>query len=75
MRCLRRILQGRWRAAGSVCYFQQASLSGPLPMAICAAKTLQIMGSTRIGALPVVNAENELVGALDMYDLLYAGMV
>jgi CBS domain-containing protein len=44
-------------------------------MAICAAKTLQIMDSTRIGALPVVNAENELVGALDMYDLLYAGMV
>jgi len=32
MRCLRRILQGRWHAAGSVRCFQQVSLSGSLPM-------------------------------------------
>ena len=94
MRCLRRILQGRWHVAGSACGFQQASLSGSLPMAICAAslitrcnlhhalvkdvmtaEVLQIMDSTRINALPAVNAENELVGALDMHDLLRVGVV
>jgi CBS-domain-containing membrane protein len=31
--------------------------------------------STRINTLPVGNAENELVGALKMSDLLCAGMV
>ena len=40
-----------------------------------AAEVLQIMDSTRINALPAVNAENELVGALDMHDLLRAGVV
>ena len=46
---------------------------------ICAgmlvAEVPQIMGSTRINALPAVNAENERVGALDMRDLLRADMV
>ena len=40
-----------------------------------AAQVLQIMDSTRIDAQPAVNAENELVGALDMHDLLRAGVV
>jgi arabinose-5-phosphate isomerase len=40
-----------------------------------AAEVLQIMDSTRIDALPAVNAENELVGALDMHDLLRVGVV
>ena len=40
-----------------------------------AAEALQIMDSTRINALPVVNKENELVGALNMHDLLRAGVV
>ena len=46
---------------------------------ICAgmlvAEVPQRMGSTRINALPAVNAENERVGALDMRDLLRADMV
>ena len=40
-----------------------------------AAEALQIMDSTKISALPVVNSENELVGALNMHDLLRAGVV
>ena len=40
-----------------------------------AAEALQIMDSTKINALPVVNAKNELVGALNMHDLLRAGVV
>jgi arabinose-5-phosphate isomerase len=40
-----------------------------------AAEALQIMDSTKINALPVVNTENELVGALNMHDLLRAGVV
>ena len=40
-----------------------------------AAEALQIMDSTKINALPVVNDNNELVGALNMHDLLRAGVV
>jgi arabinose-5-phosphate isomerase len=40
-----------------------------------AAEALQIMDSTKINALPVVDADNELVGALNMHDLLRAGVV
>jgi arabinose-5-phosphate isomerase len=40
-----------------------------------AAEALQIMESTKINALPVVNDSNELVGALNMHDLLRAGVV
>ena len=40
-----------------------------------AAEALQIMDSTKISALPVVNDDNRLVGALNMHDLLRAGVV
>jgi arabinose-5-phosphate isomerase len=40
-----------------------------------AAEALQIMESTKINALPVVNDDNELVGALNMHDMLRAGVV
>jgi len=40
-----------------------------------AAEALQIMDSTKINALPVVNDDNEMVGALNMHDLLRAGVV
>ena len=40
-----------------------------------AAEALQIMDSTKINALPVVNTENTLIGALNMHDLLRAGVV
>lgn len=40
-----------------------------------AAEALHIMDSTKINALPVVNENNELVGALNMHDLLRAGVV
>ena len=40
-----------------------------------AAEALQIMESTKINALPVVNKEHKLVGALNMHDLLRAGVV
>jgi len=40
-----------------------------------AAEALQIMESTKINALPVINHDNELVGALNMHDLLRAGVV
>jgi arabinose-5-phosphate isomerase len=40
-----------------------------------AAEALQIMDSTKINALPVINDDNELVGALNMHDLLRAGVV
>jgi arabinose-5-phosphate isomerase len=40
-----------------------------------AAEALQIMDSTKISALPVINDDNELVGALNMHDLLRAGVV
>ena len=39
-----------------------------------AAEALQIMDSTKINALPVVDTDNELVGALNMHDLLRAGV-
>ena len=40
-----------------------------------AAEALLVMDSTKINALPVVNDNNELVGALNMHDLLRAGVV
>jgi arabinose-5-phosphate isomerase len=40
-----------------------------------AAEALRIMDEKRINALPVVNAEGVLVGALNMHDLLRAGVV
>jgi len=40
-----------------------------------AAEALQIMDATKINALPVINDNNELVGALNMHDLLRAGVV
>lgn len=40
-----------------------------------AAEALQIMDATKINALPVINDDNELVGALNMHDLLRAGVV
>jgi arabinose-5-phosphate isomerase len=40
-----------------------------------AAEALQIMDAMKINALPVVNDDNELVGTLNMHDLLKAGVV
>ena len=40
-----------------------------------AAEALQIMDSAKINALPVTNEENQLLGALNMHDLLRAGVV
>jgi len=40
-----------------------------------AAEALQIMESKSINALPVVNSNNEVIGALNMHDLLRAGVV
>jgi arabinose-5-phosphate isomerase len=40
-----------------------------------AAEALQIMDDTKINALPVINENRELVGALNMHDLLRAGVV
>jgi arabinose-5-phosphate isomerase len=40
-----------------------------------AAEALQLMDSRMINALPVVDADNRLVGALNMHDLLRAGVV
>jgi arabinose-5-phosphate isomerase len=40
-----------------------------------AAEALQIMDTIKINALPVVNEHNEPVGALNMHDLLRAGVV
>ncbi len=40
-----------------------------------AAEALQIMESKSINALPVVNNNNEIIGALNMHDLLRAGVV
>ena len=40
-----------------------------------AAEALQIMDDTKINALPVIDANNKLVGALNMHDLLRAGVV
>jgi arabinose-5-phosphate isomerase len=40
-----------------------------------AAEALQLMDSKLINALPVVNDDNKLVGALNMHDLLRAGVV
>lgn len=42
---------------------------------ILAAEALQIMESKRINAFPVVDANNQLIGALSMHDLLRAGVV
>jgi arabinose-5-phosphate isomerase len=40
-----------------------------------AAEALQIMDDMKINALPVINERQELVGALNMHDLLRAGVV
>ncbi|MCW8973246.1 MAG: CBS domain-containing protein, partial [Gammaproteobacteria bacterium] len=40
-----------------------------------AAEALQIMDEKRINALPVVDSEGHLTGALNMHDLLRAGVV
>ena len=42
---------------------------------LLAAEALQIMESRKINALPVVNEDNEPVGALNMHDLLRAGVL
>ncbi len=39
-----------------------------------AAEALQLMDEKRINALPVVDADNRLIGALNMHDLLRAGV-
>jgi arabinose-5-phosphate isomerase len=39
------------------------------------AKVRQIIDSIRINALPVGNAENDSAGALNMHDLLRAGVL
>lgn len=39
-----------------------------------AAEILEIMQKLRINSIPVVNHENELIGALNMHDLLSAGV-
>ncbi len=44
-------------------------------LGMLAAEALQIMDSTKINALPVVNELNEPIGALNMHDLLRAGVV
>ena len=46
-----------------------------IPANILAAEALQIMESKRINAFPVVDATNQLIGALSMHDLLRAGVV
>jgi arabinose-5-phosphate isomerase len=46
-----------------------------IPANILAAEALQIMESKRINAFPVVDANNQLIGALSMHDLLRAGVV
>jgi len=40
-----------------------------------AAEALQLMDSKRINALPVVDAQQKLIGAINMHDLLRAGVV
>lgn len=40
-----------------------------------AAEALQVMDATKINALPVVDDDNTLVGALNMHDLLRAGVI
>ena len=40
-----------------------------------AAEALQIMDDAKINALPVVTADGKLIGALNMHDLLRAGVV
>ena len=42
---------------------------------ILAAEALQLMQERKINALLVVNADNQLVGALNMHDMLRAGVV
>jgi len=42
---------------------------------LLAAEALQIMESKRVNAFPVVDADNRLIGALSMHDLLRAGVV
>ncbi|HHL45162.1 MAG TPA: KpsF/GutQ family sugar-phosphate isomerase [Gammaproteobacteria bacterium] len=42
---------------------------------ILAAEALQIMESSKINALPVVDENNRLIGAFNMHDLLRAGVV
>ncbi len=46
-----------------------------IPATILAAEALQVMESKRINAFPVVDARNQLIGALSMHDLLRAGVV
>jgi len=40
-----------------------------------AAEALQMMDSKRINALPVVDSDHRLVGAINMHELLRAGIV
>jgi len=40
-----------------------------------ATKTLQQMQANRISAIPVVDDNNKVIGALNMHDLLNAGIV
>ena len=40
-----------------------------------AAEALQIMESKRVNALPVIDADNNLVGAINMHDLLRSGVI
>ena len=40
-----------------------------------AAEALQLMDTKRINALPVVDPQHQLIGAINMHDLLRAGVV
>ena len=46
-----------------------------VPIGTLAAEALALMESHKVNALPVVDAEDRLVGALNMHDLLRAGVV
>ncbi len=46
-----------------------------IEVGLLAAEALRIMDEKRINALPVVDANGELIGALNMHDLLRAGVV
>lgn len=75
---LRRLLESQQGKALDLSQMHLVDFMHTKPVSIeqsaLAVTALQIMQSNKVSALPVTNADGELVGALNMHDLLHAGI-
>ena len=70
-RCLDKRLDVHQKAVGEVMTTEFQTVRG----SALAAEALKLMDSNKINALPVVDEDNKLIGAMNMHDLLKSGVL